>query len=736
LVQTDLVELARANDVASLEEAWNEAASSPGDVSQFRQTIEALCDQDLPGKALALGSQMVEVLASADRIPDARSLAAVVVRRGAHNDKLAQRLFELIGQQDGSQEWYEEIKTLAGISGENVSAVSLTEYEKYRRFTEGHVLYHRAGWGEGVVSEFRAATREIVIDFVNGRQRDMPLQAAIESLTPLPDDDLRCMRILHKEKLETLAEENPSVLIRKAAVIFRGKITSTKVKETLSPSIIPTKKWASFWKKAKAAAAHDPWLQIEGSATRPVFILRKKPVSLADEARREVKYADDLADAIKICRNYIGRCHDENATNTILEVAREVVEAALAKSDPEQNPNGDGAPDPSHLLDGILLLGEHKIETTITPGQELKILLTQDGEFHPENMNKLSTAEAREHAATLLPEALGDEWVEMCAAALPRFPADVVETVIEKIVESGKGDRLVGLWDTVAPYPRRHPMMTYMMGCLFADGTFDAIEGAPDKFTVGRVLLHLVRTLTEDRKGDAVKGRLLTRLVSLLTGRREYLSRILDGISRDDLAAYFGISERGGPDFPQEISNEIVRTVARKFPDLSAKPDKPFWESEFNFVTAEGLARHQEEYRILVEEKIPANSTAIGVAASHGDLSENSEWDAAVEEQRNLTNRAAEMDEELQLARMISDNILPDDTVSPGTRVTFTDITDDEERVIRLLGPFDTSDDAEDILNYKAPLGQALLGMKPGQSTTLEMGGEEHELHVDAVEKL
>lgn len=732
MAQTDLVELARSNDISGLEQAWDEAASSLGDASQYHEAIEALCELDLPGKALALATQMVEALASADRVPDARKLAAVVVQKGAHNDKLAQRLFELIQAQDGAQDWHEEIKSMAGMTDENISAHSLTEYERYRRFTQGHVLYHRAGWGEGVVTDFRTATREIVIDFVNGRERDMPLKAAIESLTPLPDDDLRCMRILQKEKLEELAADNPSILIRKAAVIFRGKITSTKVKETLCPSVIPTKKWTSFWKRAKAAAAHDPWLQIEGSATRPVFILRKKPVSLADEARREVKYADDLADAIKICRNYIGRCHDEHATNTILDLAEESVEAALAKADPETNPSGEDAPDPSHLMDGILLLGEYNRATTVTPAQELKILLTQDGQFHPEHMNKLSTADAREHAASLLPEALGEGWVEQCAKSLPRFPADVVETVVEKIVESGEGGRLLGLWDTVAPYPRRHPMMTYMMGCLFADGTFDGVEEAPDKVTVGRVLLHLVRTLTEDRKGDAAKGRLLTRLVSLMAGRREYLKRILDGISKDDLASFFGITERGGQDFPQEISNEVLRTVAKKYPDLTAKPDKPFWESEFNYVTADGLARHQEEYRVLVEEKIPANSTAIGVAASHGDLSENSEWDAAVEEQRNLTDRARVMDDELQLARLIDDQVVPGDMVSPGTRVTFH--TDDEERTVRLLGPWDTI--ADDILNYKAPLGQALLGMKPGQASTIELGGNEHELRVDAVEKL
>ena len=122
------------------------------------------------------------------------------------------------------------------------------------------------------------------------------------------------------------------------------------------------------------------------------------------------------------------------------------------------------------------------------------------------------------------------------------------------------------------------------------------------------------------------------------------------------------------------------------------------------------------------------------MAASHGDISENSEWDAAMEEQRNLTTRAKTMDEELRLAKLIEDQTLPDDTAAPGTRVTFTDLTDEQETTVDLLGPWDVTSD--DILNYKAPLGQALLGMKPGQVAHLEMGGKLHELRIDHIEKV
>ena len=71
----------------------------------------------------------------------------------------------------------------------------------------------------------------------------------------------------------------------------------------------------------------------------------------------------------------------------------------------------------------------------------------------------------------------------------------------------------------------------------------------------------------------------------------------------------------------------------------------------------------------MVENKIPDNSRAIGAAAALGDLSENSEWESAMEEQRNLTTRATTMDQELRKARLIEDQELPEGKVAPGDGV-------------------------------------------------------------------
>ena len=120
-----------------------------------------------------------------------------------------------------------------------------------RHYTVGHVVYHSGGWGEGVVERFHGGGQEVTVRFATGRAQDFPLDTVLDRFKPLDDDDLRAMRLIAMDELQRLAAEQPSVLIRKAAKIYRRTITSTQVKAELTPSVVPTKKWASFWKRAK-----------------------------------------------------------------------------------------------------------------------------------------------------------------------------------------------------------------------------------------------------------------------------------------------------------------------------------------------------------------------------------------------------------------------------------------------------------------------------------------------------
>jgi transcription elongation factor GreA len=720
----DLVSLAHHEELASLEQAWEAALRDPGKCDAYASALEALCERDMSSKALALGMAMVEALADRGRADEAMRLSETIVELGIHTEAVTRRWFELLEERFGEESWYPLLTELAGLAPESPTTETLREFARLRRYTKGHVLYHPAGWGPGIVEEFRGDTRELAIRFHSGRVQRVPLQSALDSMRPLAEDDLRAMVLVAGDELERLAKEQPAVLIRKAARLHRGTITSAEVKALLCPDVVPSKRWASFWKRAKAAAAVDPYLQVDGTTTRPVFSLRKKPLSLVDEARRAIELADALGEEVAICRSYLERCQEAELRTQILDVIQERIEATAKGQRSASHP---------HLLEGILLLESHQRTPPVSAADEVRaMLLGDDGTLRPEMFDHLATQDARDHAVDLLAEAFGERWAEMCIEAMPRFPISVVERTFDLLLQKGSREFLSGLWSKVAPYPRRHPMLTYLMGRAYADGMLAGLPGEPDDVTVGRVLLHLCRVLCAERAGNPHLGRLQTRLTSLLAGRRSFLARVVDVCDRDNLSSMLGIAERAGRDFPTEVSSPILRAVARRFPDLTEKPEKPFWENDVILVTKEGLEAKREEYRALVEDKIPANSKAIGAAAALGDLSENSEWEAAMEEQRNLTSRAAMMDADLRKARLLEQQPITDDVVCPGTSVTITELQTGRQRRLRILGPWDMS--AEDVLNYRAPAAKPLLGCTVGEETEIPGTDGPVRVRIDAIE--
>lgn len=721
----ELVQLARSLQFDALETAWGQAAKSPNaeDTAHYAKVIDLLCDQDMASRALGLASTMIEALAAKGEAAAAMELGFRVMRRSAHNEALARTVVAMIEKCYGDQPWFPVLQGRAALHAATVQGI--LEFDRLRRYTQGHVVYHGAGWGEGQVEEFAAETQEMAVRFATGRREQFPLDTLLSRFKALDAEDLRSMKLQRLDALRTEAEQDPSALVRRVAALYRGTITSAQIKNELCPAVVDEKSWPSFWKRAKTAAAKDPWLKVEGSTTRPVFVVRDKPVGLVEEATSVLKHQNDFGQRVGVLRDYLARGQDEEVRTQILGLAAKVVEQAIEEKKAT----------PAHILDGILLLEENGLRASISAAEELKeLLLKEDGSVNPIAIDRLATQASRVHAVELLPQALGENWADQCAVILSEWPNSVIENVVDKLVATGNGQLCLPMWDRVAPYPNRFPMLIYLLGKLYCDGVFEGAEQRPSPIAVGRVLLHLGRVLNADRKKNQMHSRLLGRLTSLMTGKRGLLNLALDGISRDDLTQYVGICVRAGEDFPMEIVDMIDRVVADQYPDIHAKPDVPFWERDQIFTTREGLRRLRDDYRVLVEDKIPANSKAIGAAAALGDLSENSEWESAMEEQRNLTGRAQTMDQQLRTTRLIEEQDVPDDRVAPGTKITLTEEVSGKRHTFRVLGPWDITDDHT--VNYLAPMAQGLLGKGVGEFGEMPSAQGPLRVRIDAIERI
>ncbi len=115
-------------------------------------------------------------------------------------------------------------------------------------------------------------------------------------------------------------------------------------------------------------------------------------------------------------------------------------------------------------------------------------------------------------------------------------------------------------------------------------------------------------------------------------------------------------------------------------------------------------------------------SKEIGKAASLGDLSENAEWEAAIELQGNLKNEVSRIMDKIREASVIEDLPIAGDRVTIGTQVTLFDLDREEEITYKILGE-EESDLPNGIISFSAPLSRGLMRKAPGDEVTVRLPG-------------
>lgn len=132
-------------------------------------------------------------------------------------------------------------------------------------------------------------------------------------------------------------------------------------------------------------------------------------------------------------------------------------------------------------------------------------------------------------------------------------------------------------------------------------------------------------------------------------------------------------------------------------------------------LTDAGLKNLVDELEELKTIKRKEVADKIKVALSFGDLSENSEYDEAKNEQAIVEARIAQLEAMLKNARVLDEKELTTDTVSVGSKVKVLDIEFDEEDEYYLVGSTE-SDPTANKISDESPIGKALLGHKVGET--------------------
>ncbi len=718
---TRLVGLAEAGQFDDLEAAWLETLEADAyDLADLVHVLRHLAD--------AGHTRQIETLAwylfteAAETRGPAEALSAV--RRTADILPDAANLREAVaGLYRGARRDYDGLDVLLGTTVEDAGVplgTRVRQLEKLLALPPGTFVRDARRSTPGRVEGVNPKMKGIRV--VYGESSKTYDAEGIDALELLEPDDYAALAEYEPARLKALADADPVRLVTLCLAAHGPRMPLKDLKEALAPAV-KSSAWSAWWKGARPKLKRAAEIEM-GDGARPEFRLRERPMTYEAQIRRDLETAPTEADRLRVVLEHLRHpSPDPEVEVGVLGLVTSLLAARVPGDGPVETPVG---------LATLAVLAEvQRREGAPTLEAAPGARLPAEARL-PALLAGLADDDLAAEVVELVRRARPETWPAVVAEALPRVSPATAELVAEALEEAGRTDLVTGAVEPIVGGGRETAgAMAWLWKA--AGGTSPRIAlDAETRRGLAVAMLRAADDLKRDRPRDGERDPLTDLQRALSAKGYEDLGRVFkeadDGQARG-LRVVLDRNE-GLTDLQRIRVLDLLRSA---HPDLYAKPVLPPWEEDAVYTTGDALHAKQEEFDDIVNAKMLENSKAIGAAAELGDISENSEFTAALEERDRLAERANAIQEQLAKARVITPTLADSATVTVGSAVRARNLETGEEERLLFLGPWD-SDPDRGVYYYKTRVGMAFMGKAVGEVAELNLGGTERRWEVLEVE--
>ncbi len=698
-----LVKQAENGDIDGLELSWMEAAEDEDtDWADMLIAARTIAKKHDAGVAESLLRYLVSTLEGEGRPYEALSVVEQACRFLPQSDRLRREYTELYHLVHGHQSWCEQALGATLKNAEFQFPEALELLKKIEQLPPG--TYVRKDPGAKIGKIERIIAGEGIEVNVEGRAQLVPL-SRLEELHPLDANDIRALVLFERERLVRLADEQPAELLRLVLNSFEGRTELKRIRRYLQ-AIVGESRWNAWWSTTRKETGKAP--DIGSTAGKnPQFFIRAKHVSRGEELKNEFDRAAD-PDRPQLAHRIGGDIDEKREDDRQLAacIADELIRISCENA--EQSP--------ALAADALAVLWRlGSMFGTMSDDLKKRPGWVESSDWVHMLRYDLTDSPYLIDILEFLPAWLPDSWSEVLMGALPYLPRNGCRRAVNSLgsEQSGTMQRRKAV-DTILSHPDAR------LGALL--WIWSLYRTAPEQqgqalHVNGPALLRRILAAAAS-EGRARSGRSkssardLDSLKDAFTGEgEEAVEAAAGGVGDREIPALINLIERN-PGLNEDTRKRMVRAVRAANPALF-RVSTPPWESHFIYTTRGGLERRQRMYAELVNVKIPAIIKQVGEAAEFGDLSENAEYTAALEERERLSRAAQEVRKELSLARIIAPEMAGTRHVNIGSRVKGRDCHTGRIQELTFLGPWD-ADPASGIYAYNSPLALAFMGAETG----------------------
>ncbi len=591
-----------------------------------------------------------------------------------------------------------------------------TAKAKLEAMEPGAYCIHKS-WGFGQIKSYDEASGKLIIDFKTKPGHAMDPAFCVNTLEVLAPNHLLVRKETDPAALAKLVANDPAQLLIEALAAYPNHAATQIEIEIVFAQVLGEEKFKKWWSTAKKAIAKDPRIGVPAKKTECYFI-RETPVSTEDEITEKFNGTRSARLRVQLAEQLVETAGKQEIKADLPAILAGVTEAIKT----------------SNQFDTAERLYAASIRDRLA-----KLAGVDTATLEPSQVSLVANVRDLPAIVEKLPVNFQGSFLELLKEAHPLEHRDIVINLLK--VSQGK-------------------FTTECINFLIENDHGEELAATFVRWLAEQNLrapvLHWIVKNRNSKKFSKILGNLVSpRLLSAIFYAIDYEALQAASARRIPLADALSEDAELIPDLLQTASAENARDLAHSlllnqgFEDLTKKSllarfiklfpsistvltGENEAKEEQLLVSRDSYERKREEYEAIISKKIPDNSKAIAAAREHGDLKENSEYKMAKQDQQVLMAQKAQLEKDLSRARITDFKEATLDTVGVGSIVEVRIGSSGKPARYTVLGAWDSIPE-QNVVSYKTPLGQALVGKKVGDTVKVKIGSAEESYTISSL---
>ncbi len=688
---------------------------APKNLIFYHQMAQKLAEHHHHQRAAMLLQMLLPVYETPGYAEQHFNLLKTIIHYTPEDNNLREPLIECVRELHPDNSHIEDIIKETKATGDRPLLELVQELEIFSRFMPDNYVRH-PDWGVGRVKELDTNNKRVMINFQRKRNHKMDLELAAHAVENLADDDFRVLKVVNRDRINQMIEEEPIELIKLMLRSFGGSLTAKEIKELLVPHCLPSRKWSSWWSSTNSSLRKDSYISVSSGSNKR-YTLREEAAS--DEDELTARFDRTRAPHAKVDLIY------EYLRTTKREELHDHVIQHFSKKIHSLAPRRPSLAERAELWFTNEDLKSYCQEIQSLP-EDILIETLKDPDKAERNLQNLRFKTHQMRYAERLKEFHPELWAKEFRDLLLEPNVMVRDGLAEHLVKEEHEPYLHEVIDITLNDFRKYPHTFIWFAGIHLQGKVNWLEEKISKIVVIERLLLLVDFLTSQAKRREKDEASWLRSVAadareiIRKGRYQYIKENLDD-ANETLAQSIYRRAQANEGLDQSTSIDLTTIIRAKFPTLFQQSTQE--ESslpEGLYCLKESLEEKKILLKRLVEEELPAVVREIETARGHGDLRENAEYHAAKDKQKLLASQTAELQEQLQTAQALDPANIETDRVGFGTLIKLSPTGSDTLEEYIILGPWE-SDPDNNIHSYQAPFARSFMGKQVGDIVDVEL---------------